>query len=56
MGESLNGAFMVSPEFSEGETVPAGTVLTLEAIPSSGYVVDSLYAAVSGFKGWTVYR
>lgn len=56
MGESFNGAFIVSPEVPEDGIVAAGTVLTLTATPSSGFTLDSLYSAVSGFKSWTVYR
>ncbi|MDF1657771.1 MAG: hypothetical protein P1U58_09170 [Verrucomicrobiales bacterium] len=56
IGETFNGAFIVSPEISEGGAVAGGTTLTLEAIPSSGYALDSLYSAVSGFRNWTVYR
>ena len=51
-----NGRFSVDPPVPEDGKVAAGTVLTLEAEPESGFGLDSLYSAVTGFRKWTVFR
>ncbi|MEM7599796.1 MAG: alpha/beta hydrolase, partial [Verrucomicrobiota bacterium] len=54
--EAINGSFSVSPSIPSDGRLEPGTILTLSAVPNQGYVLDSLYAAVTGHRGWTLYN
>lgn len=45
---SSNGSYIVSPKLPEDGKVPAGTILTIKAIPSPGYSLDAVYYTVKG--------
>ncbi|MEM1443700.1 MAG: hypothetical protein AAGF67_15245, partial [Verrucomicrobiota bacterium] len=48
--EAVHGSFEVSPAIPADGKVEEGTVLTLSVKPEEGFALDSLYAAVSGFR------
>src|SRR5690242_17509548 len=43
-----NGSYSIDPEIPADGKVPAGTVLTVKAKPSSGYSLDAVYYTVKG--------
>ncbi|MFH0842925.1 MAG: alpha/beta hydrolase, partial [Bacteroidota bacterium] len=51
LDQPVNGTFKVDPEPPADGKYPAGTVLTVTATPSPGYVVDAGYYSVKGRWG-----
>jgi acetyl esterase/lipase len=53
--EVFHGNIQVTPPVPANGQVEAGTVLTMSAEPDPGYAIDSVYYAVVGYQGWTLY-
>ena len=49
--ESENGTIELTPSLPEGGKYPAGTTVTVRAMPASGYSVDSVFYAIPGRWG-----
>lgn len=52
----LNGKLSLTPAVVSGEEVPEGMLITVEAQPDEGYVLDSLYYAIEGEWGPQYYE